>query len=136
MDHNLLSRLPPVGAPPNLFERVMRAIKRARTRRLRVRFALASSGLGISLAYAVVSWSAVWIELRESSSFEFFRLVVSDPDVVLSHMKDLALGVAETLPFAMIILTLVIVFCLIGSVAIADALRHVRRSRPIHHLTP
>lgn len=133
--HHVLSRLPPVETPPSLFERVMRAIERVRARRLYARCAFASSALTLSIGYVAVSWSAMLAELSESSFIEFMRLVYSDPDIVLGNVKDLALGVVETLPYVSIVLTLVIAFSLVGIVALADSLRHLRRTRMIHHLT-
>ena len=135
MDSDLLSRLPIVETPPSLFVRVMRAIERARTRRLYVRFAFASSVLTLCVGFAIVYRSAIQVELTETSFVEFMRLIVSDPDIVLKNAKDLALGVIETLPYATILLALAIVVCLVGIVALADALRHIRRSRLTHHLS-
>ncbi|HWR00020.1 MAG TPA: hypothetical protein VN397_04220 [Candidatus Methylomirabilis sp.] len=133
-DHRpLLSRLPFPETPPSLYERVMHAIDRARTSRLRARFALAVSGFVVSIGAAVASWSAVWTELRESSFVDFVRLAASDPDIVFMNAKDLLLGLAETIPLGTVLLVLLVAFCGVGVAAFADAWRDLRRTRFIHY---
>lgn len=139
MDQNhppLLSRLSEPETPPDLLDRVMGAIRRARVRRLRVRFALFVSGFAASVGYAAVNWPLLWEEIRTSSFVEFLLLAASDPDVVFANGKDFAYGLLEALPLEAMLAAFAGAFFLLAAVVLTDALRHIRRMPHINHSVP
>ncbi len=125
--------LPPVAPPAGLFDRVMAAISVARLRQLRVRFAVLLTGLAASVAWTFANWQALGLEVRTSSFFETARLAMSDPDVVFSNLKDLALGLLESVPLWGILAVLLVAFFLVGAAAFGEAVRTARRDQHLPH---
>lgn len=132
MDTVFLPLMPDPELPVGLFERVSGAIQRAQLRRLFGRVVLAVLGFAVSLSYAIFEWTSFWQEASSSSFVEFLRLAVSDPDVVMVHVQDFAIGLLETLPISTIFMVSISAFFCIGAVIAFDALRHARRNPHTH----
>ena len=129
----LLTRLPSIQTPPELHDRVMDAIVAVQIRRVRFRFGSMLAGAVGSIALTVAYHAALWEEITTSSFFSTLRLVASDPDVAFGNAKEFALGLLETLPLGTITLALVGLFCIVGAVGFAQALRKTRRLFPMQH---
>lgn len=123
----LLKLLPQPDAPQGLFERVLGAIRTAEIRDIRNRFVASLVGLLAIIGYAAASWSAIWTEIGSSSFVEMLKLAASDPDIVIGNMKELLLGLLETLPLGSITLALIGIFSVVGAIALAKSFRDARR---------
>jgi len=105
----------------------MDAILAVQIRRVRFRFGSMLAGAVGSIALMVAYHTALWDELSTSSFFAMLRLVASDPDVAFGNAKEFALGLLETLPLGAITLALVGLFCVVGAIGFAQALRKTHR---------
>lgn len=128
----LLSHLPEPEPSPTLLTKTLAAIFEAQSRALRSKLLLTSLGLVASIAYGAWSLPFFLVELRTSAFFGFFQLVLSDPDIMLSHLKELLLAFLETLPLDTLLLGSLAGLCLLGSFYVMSALRHLRS---YHHLS-
>lgn len=94
----LLSHLPAIDAPLELYARVMARIEGAIIRRARLRLALAFS-TGCASALALIPTSRFMISALSTSGFgHYLSLAVSDPDIVFASLQTFALSLAESLP--------------------------------------
>lgn len=124
----LFSRTAHIDIPPTILERTLAAIRRTRERQARNRVWLALVSCALSLMYAAFNWSA-WIEELKASSFvELIRLTVSDPDIILSHLKDFSLSLLEALPLGSMLLGLVIIFLIVALVAFASSWQNLKQN--------
>lgn len=124
----LFSSVARIDIPTTLFERTLAAIQRARELQARNRLWVAIVSCALSLTYAIFNWSA-WIEELKASSFvELIRLTISDPDIMLSHLKDVFLGLLETLPLGSMLLGLSILFLIVAVIALAHSWQHLKQS--------
>lgn len=124
----LFSSAAHIDIPPTILERTLAAIRRARERQARNRVWLALVSCALSLMYAIFNWSA-WIEELKTSSFiELIRLTISDPDIMLSHLKDVCLGLLEALPLGSILLGLVILFLVVATIALANSWQNLKQN--------
>ena len=128
---SLFSRLPPVPTVPDLPERILQAVAAAERRRARTTFGIAFAGAFGSVIVAVAYRAAIWTEISSSSFFALLRLVASDPDVAIANVKDVALGLLETLPLGSILVALIAAFCVVGAVGFARTLWKLHRLSPL-----
>ncbi len=128
----LFSSAAHIDLPPTILERTLTAIRRARERQARNRVWLALVSCVLSLTYAAFNWSA-WIEEIKTSSFiELARLTISDPDIILSHLKDFLLSLLEALPIGSMLLGFVIIFLVVAAISLANNWQQLKQNP---HLT-
>ncbi|MBA3789316.1 hypothetical protein H0X32_02895 [Patescibacteria group bacterium] len=111
----LFKVLPPETPPTYLCERILRVVEQERTRQRQVRFVIssfsgASSFVGLVLAIPVLMHAA---SLRGFSSFA--SLLVSDGDLLSSHLSSFALPLAEALPGVEVTFTLFLLAVFLAS---------------------
>lgn len=123
--------LPPIEPPANLLEKILHRIHALRLRSLRRRLLGAAVGIVGSILYTVLNWPALQFELQQSSLFNLLRLFISDPDILFTNLKDLALGLLEIIPLETLLLGLISCFFIIAIAFNMTALRHERRSLSI-----
>lgn len=126
----LLSHLAPLDPPPYLLGQILHTIESVRMRTLYTRVALVVLGFALVTTYIVNDWVNLWAELSTSSFVEFLRLAVSDPDVILTNIKDVLLGLLETLPVDVLLTLLVSSTLAVSLIYLWQIMRDIRRPRP------
>ncbi len=126
----LLAHLAPLDPPPHLFNQILNTIASGRMRRLYTRMACVVSGFILVALYAASDWVNLWAELSTSSFMEFLRLTVSDPDVILTNIKDVLLGLLEALPVDVLLTLLVSSTLAVSLIYLWQIMRDIRRPRP------
>jgi hypothetical protein len=137
MASSLLSSLTPVEPPSHLLEQILRAIESARLRVLYTRMVAVFSGLVLVTGYAALNWSSLQAEISTSPFAEFIRLAFSDPDIALANIKDVLLGLLESLPADFLFTLLMGATLAVGFVyllQITHSIRHQNTSPLTTHL--
>lgn len=101
-------------------------------RKLRFHLALALCGIVGSILYVLIYWSVVFAEIRRTPFFQLLRLIDTDSDILFANLKDLVLGLLETIPIESLFFGSLALFCLIAVLTVVSTIRHERR-RPILH---
>ncbi len=114
------------AAPATLQAQVMAAIQRSLVRRIWTEITLALTACVGILGYIAVSWTNVRLELQESSFFQLSRLVITDPDILASHLQEVGWSIAESVPFGAVALGLILVLCVTFSIGLSFRLREIR----------
>lgn len=128
MSPYLLSSLPQKPLPPKLASQVIERINQTRLRALRLRAAFSLTSLLVVGGYMLTSWTQLIIDVRTSSFFEFLRLGISDPDLVIRSSQDFSLGLLESLPLEPMLISLLLGFSAIGAINVLQALRRSTKS--------
>jgi len=82
-------------------------------------YVLASLGAASASVIGVVfSIKYVAQAISESSFYQYFSLLFSDPDIVVSYWREFTLSLVESLPFFAITLVLVAIVVLMTSIRI------------------
>ena len=101
--------------------RIIRAISAYEIRRARRMIALTTATL---LSSAIGTWYA-WLflgrEFYQSSFYDYFSLLFSDTDIILSHWRELALSLVESAPLLSMTISLAVVAALLASVRLLSA---------------
>lgn len=126
MDSPLLAHLPSITPKPDLLDQVLKAIRQAQVRALRIRVSICLAALLAMIGYATINANSLWSELSSSSFIEFAKLTISDPDIMLLNSKDLLLGLLETVPLTSILISLASALCFFGSISLFQSLRHIK----------
>jgi hypothetical protein len=137
MATSLLSSLAPINPPPHLLEQILRAVESARLRILYARMAAVFSGLVVVAGYTALTWSSLQAEISASPFAEFIRLAFSDPDIALANIKDVLLGLLESLPADFLFTLLMGATLAVGFVyllQITHSIRHQNTSPLTTHL--
>ncbi len=124
--HSLLQQLPSVEPQKELLDRILSRIYTARIRRIYFRLAFALSGMLAAVALAAIDRSLIGSELRESSLWTLLQLLVSDSDIMLVSLRDVAQGILEMLPLESMILSLLFGCSMLSVLAIFRTLRKAR----------
>jgi hypothetical protein len=135
MNDHPIAGLPAIPLPEHLAEGVFAAIFEAKIRRLRARLVMVGAALIAVIAFAAAAVSSLIEEVRTSSTFDYFRLLVTDFGFVTSHVKEYAQGALEVVPVGSILTALLAALLLLGTVGFAQALYRSsrRQSRPMIH---
>lgn len=103
----LLTHLPIITTPPELYDRILSTVSRAKLRKLRFQAWLLCSSALVTLVYTLSFWGD-WVNEFQSSEFvDFFKLLWSDPDIVFASIGTFTIGVLESIPLATSILILI-----------------------------
>ncbi len=124
--------LPEIPLPDHLSDGVFAAILNAKMKQLRNRLLLTGAAFVAVTTFTVSAISSLIAELRISSSFQYFRLLWSDSDIVLQHAKDYLMGALEVIPVGSIILTLGTVLLLLVLIAYGQAFLRSRHQVHAH----
>jgi len=119
--------LPTIAVPPTLCGAVLSRIRHAEIRGLYWRISFSFIGLIASIGMIALSWSALWSELVGSSFIDLLRLAFSDSDIVFANLGSSINGLLESFPVLPVLLSLILLFCLLASVAFLLTLLKVRR---------
>lgn len=133
---HLVPPLPTIEPPATLLERVVQAVLRFRIRALRIRFAIMLVGVVGSISIVAVYASWFFSEIQTSPFWGFLRLGFSDPDIVLTHLSDLAWGLLESVPTITVTIVLVGIFFVVAAAGFGSSLLRARKEMVIHQLTP
>lgn len=124
----LLHQLPACEPPPDLFEKTLSGVARARKRALYTRFSLAFTGLVMCISYGVWHSQVLQAEFQTSAFFGFIQLAVSDPDILFRSLTDFSLGLLESLPVNLLLLGSILILCVVGILSLLQ--RVPRRAHP------
>jgi hypothetical protein len=110
-----------IDPPQELFSAILARIARARQRAARIRIAVFSSGLFISVVMLVPAVSYLAHEFYASGFYDYVSVFFVDNTMATTYWRELLISMAETLPSLAILL-------LLGLVAVALwSLRYVMR---------
>ena len=123
--------MPGIKASQGLQNRILQQIYKEQTlERLRIRMAVCSGFLIVSIAVVVFLAQGLSAELGKSGFFDLLNLVRSDWHSVVSNLNDYALSLLEALPI------LTVVFIMTGiATGILSLLKFLQYSFRIKNLT-
>ncbi len=102
--------------PEGLFEQVMNHIQKEqgllRLKRQAAIFALSTTCSAIAF---IPAWRIVWAGFAESGFIQFFSLLFSDFEIVVTYWQNFALSLLETLPVMSLIILFVIILVFLES---------------------
>lgn len=126
----LLRNLSPIDPPSHLLGQILEAVESARIRALYTRTIFVFSGLALTIGYTWTHLGDLLTEISTSSFVEFLRLSLSDPDIVLTNAKDVAIGLLESLPTDFLLMLLVSSTLAVGLIYLLQMIHSIR-----HHNT-
>ena len=123
-----------IEPPPGLFLRVMSRVHVARLRRLWLGLVTIGTAFVSACVLTALSWQAISAEVMSSTFVGYLRLMLSDPDIVLTNLKDFASGLLESLPLQSILIALLFAVLLVGMATLVQSLRREQRHSLLHRV--
>lgn len=100
--------------PKDLFERIMVRIRNEqRFSAIKQRLMVCSLGTACSAAALIPAFRAMQAGFNESGFFQFFSLIFSDFETIITHWQNFVMSLLETLPIMNLVVFLTIIFIIL-----------------------
>ena len=107
-----------IDPPDTLRKSILLAIGREERRRARLFLIVSITAVPLSVLGIVFSIQYMVQGFYQSSFHNYFSLLLSDPDIVLTYWREFALSLADSIPFAGMTISLITIAALLISIRI------------------